>query len=436
MDHDAPEMMTTPDEPVPDPERRGPRVALFGLGTVGTAVAERLLDPAWAAGVVARGQEAPKLVGIADLDLERDRGLRIPDDVSQVTDYHELLDDEVDVVIELIGGSGVASQAVLDAFAAGKSVVTANKDLIARRGRELEEAAREAGRSLRFEAAVLAGVPVLGPLVDELGANEVQSIRGVFNGTTNYILSTMASDAREYVDVLAEAQARGYAEADPVSDVEGWDAAYKLVILSRLAWGGWIDIEQVRRAAPAVGGESADGITGVKRSHMSVAARLGLVLKLVSRAERTGERVQGAVTPMAVKAGSRLGSTADVINFVEIEARPVGRVAMAGPGAGGPATSSAILADVLALGRGDGSTWGILPPADGLELQDDLTGERGWLVIIEGLGEAGLPDAVKELALATTDEGFVSTPSSLLAMTARLGLIDRPLTVYPVLPDA
>ena len=419
-----------------EPARTGPRVALFGLGTVGTAVAAGLLDPAWAAGVEARGHATPKLVGIADLDLETDRGLEIPDDVRQVTDYHELLDDEVDLVIELIGGSGVAGQAVLDAFAADKSVVTANKDLIARRGKELEEAARETGASLRFEAAVLAGVPVLGPLVGELGANRVHEIRGIFNGTTNYILSTMASDARDYADVLAEAQARGYAEADPVSDVEGWDAAYKLVILSRLAWGGWIDIEAVRRGAPAVGGEAADGITGVKRGHMSVAARLGLVLKLVSRAQRSGQRVTGAVTPMAVKADSRLGFTGDVINYVEFQADPVGRVSMAGPGAGGPATSSAILADVLALGAGAGSTWGDLPPADELGLEDDLGGERGWLVVIEGLGEAGFPDAIKELALATTDEGLVTRPISLTAMTGRLGLIERPVILYPVLGDA
>ena len=436
MDHDAPEMTTPASDPVARPERTGPRVALFGLGTVGTAVAAGLLDPAWAAGVAARGQAAPRLVGVADLDLERDRGLDIPADVRQVTDYHELLDDDVDVVIELIGGAGVAGEAVLAAFAAGKSVVTANKDLVARRGRELEDAAREAGVSLRFEAAVLAGVPVLGPLVRELAASEVHRIRGVFNGTTNYILSTMAADARDYADVLAEAQARGYAEADPVSDVEGFDAAYKLALLSRLAWGGWIDVDQVRRSTPAVGGDTTPGITGVKRSHMSVAARLGLVLKLVSRAERVGASVSGAVTPMALKADSRLGSTAGVINYVEFQAQPVGRVSMAGPGAGGPPTSSAILADVLALGRGDGSTWGILPAAEAMELEDDLVGERGWLVVVDGLGEAGFPEAARELALATTDEGFVSKPASLTALTAKLGLFDRPLTVYPVLEDA
>jgi homoserine dehydrogenase len=232
MDHDAQDMTTLPAEP----GSTGPRIALLGLGTVGTAVAQRLLDPAWAAGVAARGHRVPQLVGIADLDLERDRGLAIPSEVRQVADFGELLDDDVDIIIELMGGAGVAGDAVLAAFKAGKSVVTANKDLVARRGRELEDAARMAGVELRFEAAVMAGVPVLGALVGELAASRVDRIRGILNGTTNHILSTMASDAREYDDVLEEAQRRGYAEADPSSDVKGLDAAYKLVLLSRLAW--------------------------------------------------------------------------------------------------------------------------------------------------------------------------------------------------------
>ena len=335
-----------------------------------------------------------------------------------------------------IGGSGVAGEAVLAAFAAGKSVVTANKDLVARRGKELEDAAREAGASLRFEAAVLAGVPVLGPLVGELCAAQVSEVRGIFNGTTNYILSTMAADAREYDDVLREAQARGYAEADPVSDVEGFDAAYKLVLLSRLAWDGWVPIDEIRRSVPVVGADAEDGITGVKRSHLSVAARLGLAIKLVARAERNDEGICGAVTPMAVAAGSPLGATGGVTNDVEITADPVERVSMAGPGAGGPPTSSAILADVLALGMGAGSTWGRLPAAGDMAIEDDLAAERGWRVVVEGMGQAGFPEQVKELALASTDEGFVSKPSSLTALTAKLGLFERALTNYPILSDA
>lgn len=439
MDHDAPEMTTLP----AGRGSTGPRIALLGLGTVGTAVAQRLLDPAWAAGVAARGHRVPQLVGIADLDLERDRGLAIPSEVRQVSDFGELLDDEVDIIIELMGGAGVAGDAVLAAFRAGKSVVTANKDLVARRGRELEDAAREAGVELRFEAAVMAGVPVLGALVGELAASRVDRIRGILNGTTNHILSTMASDAREYDDVLEEAQRRGYAEADPSSDVEGFDAAYKLVLLSRLAWGGWADIDGLRRGIPTIGsslaeGRSAvDGISAIKRSHLGTAARLGLSIKLVARAERlTGAAVRGAVTPMAVAAGSAIGSTHGVTNIVEFTADPAGRVSMAGPGAGGAPTSSAVLADVLALSAGAGSTWGQLPPAGGLEIADDLVGPQGWLVLVEGLGVAGLPDALRQLALASTDEGFVTPPLALSELTARVGLVDRAMSVYPILAEA
>jgi homoserine dehydrogenase len=453
MDHDDAEMTTSePDpepklenepardsepEPQPEPAAAGPRIALLGLGTVGTAVAALLLDPEWQANVAARGHRVPTLAGVADLDLERDRGLDL-DGVRQTTDLHELLEaDDIDIVIELMGGTGVAGEAVLAAFAAGKSVVTANKDLVARRGGELENAAREADAALRFEAAVLAGVPVLGPLVNELGANRFSSLRGIFNGTTNHILSTMASDARDYDDVLREAQARGYAEADPSSDVEGFDAAYKLTILIRLAFGGWTDVDALRRGVPALGGEAATGISGVKRSHLSAAARLGMALKLVARAERdSADRVTGAVTPMAVAQASVLGATGGVTNIIELTADPIGRVAMAGPGAGGPATSSAILADVLALDEGAGSTWGRLPAADDLEVVDDLSLEHGWLVVVEGLGVAGFPDPVKKLALVSTDEGFVTQPISLAALTGRLSLIEQAITIYPVLSDA
>jgi homoserine dehydrogenase len=155
--------------------------------------------------------------------------------------------EDVDIVVELMGGRDAAAQAIERAFAAGKPVVSANKELLARQGRDLEAAARAAGVGLRFEAAVAAGVPVLGPLVWDLGANRVTALRGIVNGTTNHILSTMAAEGREYADVLREAQARGYAEADPSSDVEGLDAAYKLTLLARLAFDGWPDVDSLRR---------------------------------------------------------------------------------------------------------------------------------------------------------------------------------------------
>jgi homoserine dehydrogenase len=290
---------------------------------------------------------------------------------------------------------------------------------------------------LRFEAAVAAGVPVLGPLVWDLGANRVTSLRGILNGTTNHILSTMASDARDYEDVLREAQAAGYAEADPSSDVEGLDGAYKLVLLMRLAFDAWPDVEQLRRDVPSFPQADGAGITGVTRPHLSAAARLGMTIKLVARAERLEDgAISAAASPMAVSAASPLGSTGGVTNLVEFTAEPVGRVTMSGPGAGGPATASAVLADVLVLGTGVASTWEQLPPADAVEVMDDLAAERGWLVCIEGLGAAGLPDRVKDLALATTDEAFVSRPVTLIELSAKLGMLDKPVTLYPVLSDA
>jgi homoserine dehydrogenase len=344
--------------------------------------------------------------------------------------------DDVDIVVELMGGTDTAADAIRAAFAAGKRVVSANKELLAKQGRELEEAARAAGTGLRFEAAVAAGVPVLGPLVWDLGANRVRGLRGIVNGTTNHILSTMALEGRDYADVLGEAQARGYAEADPTSDVEGLDAAYKLTLLARLAFDGWLDVTRLRREVPVLGGDAAPGITAMSRSHMGAAARLGLSLKLVARAERSAEgRVSAAVTPMAVSNASPLGSTHGVTNIVAFDAEPVGRVTMSGPGAGGPSTASAVLADVLVFANSNASTWEQLPPAPAVDVEDDLAGERGWFVTLEGLGPAAFPDALRDMTLASTDEGLVTRPISINQLSSRLGLPDRACTAYPILPD-
>lgn len=423
--------------PPPRPAHARKRVALLGLGTVGSAVAGQLLDEDWRANARARGHVVPRLVGVAVRDTGRARSVDLPANVRVTTDVEALVSaDDVDVVVELMGGTDAAAEAIRRAFTAGKPVVSANKELLARQGPELEAAAREAGVALRFEAAVAAGVPVLGPLVWDLGANRVTALRGIVNGTTNHILSTMTSDAREYADVLQEAQARGYAEADPASDVEALDAAYKLTLLARLAFGRWLDVDALRRSVPSVGSPPRLGITGVTRAHLSAAARLGMVIKLIARAELdSGDRLQAAVTPMALSASSPLGATSGVTNVVDFDARPVGRVTMAGPGAGGPSTSSAVLADVLVLANSNASTWEQLPPAARADVEDDLAGERGWLVTVEGLGAAGFPEAIAELVLVATDEAFVTRPISLAALSSRLALIERPMVLYPILMD-
>lgn len=426
-------MVTPPDRVA----RPGRRIGLLGLGTVGSAVAQQLLDPGWRANAEARGHVPPTLVAVAVRDLARGRLLALPPEVRLGDDVTAVATaDDVDIVVELMGGTDVAATAMLAAFSAGKRVVSANKELLAKQGRVLEEAARAAGTGLRFEAAVAAGVPVLGPLVWDLGANRVRGLRGIINGTTNHILSTMTAEGRDYADVLREAQARGYAEADPASDVEGLDAAYKLTLLARLAFDGWLDVAALRRDVPVVGGDASPGITGVARSHLAAAARLGLAIKLVARAERSSAGpIRAAVTPMAVSSATPLGATQGVTNVVAFDAEPVGRVTMSGPGAGGPATASAVLADVLVFSNSSASTWEQLPPAPAVEVEDDLVGERGWFVTLEGLGPAAFPEALRELTLASTDEGLVTRPMSIAQLTSRLGLPGRASTAYPILAD-
>jgi homoserine dehydrogenase len=273
--------------------------------------------------------------------------------------------------------------------------VTANKHVIAHHGPALEAIARAGDVPLRFEAAVGGGIPVLGPLAADLAANEVGRVRGIVNGTTNYILSAMAGEGRDYADVLADAQARGYAEADPAGDVEGDDAVNKLVILVRLAFGRWIEPSSVARRPPSVLGMGVPGITGVTADALVAAAALGLTIKLLATARRSGDEILAGVLPTALPAGSPLGLTGGVLNRIEIDAEPLGSIGLSGPGAGGAATSSAVLGDLVAIARGLSSTWAGRRPAAAAGQADaafDPTGEgRDWFAFVEGAGDEMRP---------------------------------------------
>jgi homoserine dehydrogenase len=405
---------------------------------VGRAVAERLLDPAWRADVEARGVWAPVLTAIGRRDPGLSLGFATPPDLRVTDDPAGLVTDaSIDVVVELIGGLETAGPLVERALSAGKHVVTANKRLLASRGHQIELAARRSGARLRFEAAVAGGVPVLTPLVLDLAADRIRSVRGIVNGTTNHILSEMAASGRDYTEALRDAQDRGYAEADPSADVEGRDAADKLAILVRLAFGAWPAESAIPTAPPSIGREPAAGITGVTHREVRQSSELGLALKLVARAERDGGGgVHAAATVMAVRKGSTLGSTDGVTNVVEVVGEPVGRVAFSGLGAGGAATSSAVLADLLALGRGDGSTWGPLPPPGSVDVRDDLDGERAWFFVVGGGEEGPLPASIAEMALAASGGGLVTRPLPLATLGQRLGMLGLSATLYPVLADA
>jgi homoserine dehydrogenase len=337
------------------------RVGLLGAGTVGREVARALLGRR--DDLTAADGSPLELTGIAVRDVERARGGGLPGDLLTDAPAHLVASPDTDVIVELMGGDEPARTLIAAALGAGKAVVTANKHVLAHHGEELEGIARRTGAALRFEASVGGGIPVLGPLATDLAGNRITAVRGIVNGTTNYILTAMTEAGRGYGDVLAEAQAAGYAEADPSGDVEGHDAVNKLVILGRLAFGRWLAPAEVTTIGTDGPGAGFPGITGVGAADIDAATAAGLVVKLIAEARREDDAVVAAVLPTAVPAESAFGRTAGVLNRIEIEADPVGTVAFSGPGAGGPATSSAVLGDLIAIARGVGSTWGGLPPA-------------------------------------------------------------------------
>jgi len=359
------------------------RVAVLGAGTVGREVVRALLDHP---GRLCAADGAPfVLAGVACRDLDRARGAGIPAVLLTDAPAHLVADPDTDVIVELMGGDEPARTLLAAALSAGKPVVTANKHVIAHHGAALETIARRGDVALRFEAAVGGGIPVLGPLAADLAANEVTRVRGIVNGTTNYILSAMAGEGRSYADVLAEAQSRGYAEADPAGDVEGDDAVNKLVILARLAFGHWLDPASVGRVPPTTTGAGRPGVTGVTRQELRAAAAMGLTLRLLASARRSVDGVQATVLPTAVPVSGSFGSTVGITNRIEIDADPLGTIGISGPGAGGAATSSAVLGDLVAVGRGLSSTWAGLPPAPAeTTAATQAMGPRAWFAFVAG----------------------------------------------------
>jgi homoserine dehydrogenase len=260
------------------------------------------------------------------------------------TDPAEVVNDpSVEIVVEVMGGLEPARTLILAAIAAGKSVVTANKAVIARHGEEIADAAARQGVYVLIEAAVGGGIPIIEPLKQSLGGNRIQRVSGIINGTTNYILSRMADEGAAYADVLAEAQRLGYAEADPAADVEGGDAADKIAILAGLAYGGAVE----RTAIPT------EGISALQARDVSYADQLGFRVKLLAVAQRLGadsdgtEQLDVRVHPTLVPKDHPLAGVNGVNNAILVEGDPVGRVMFYGPGAGAGPTASAVVADIL-----------------------------------------------------------------------------------------
>ena len=314
-------------------------VALLGGGTVGSQVARLILEQS--DDLAARIGAPLELVGVAVRDASRPRegvpSALITDDATA------LVARGSDIVVEVMGGIEPARTLILQAMAAGSSVVTANKALLAADGATLYAAAAANGVDLYFEASVAGAIPLLRPLRESLAGDRVVKVLGIVNGTTNFILSKMDEEGADYAEVLAEAQRLGYAEADPTADVGGLDAAAKAAILAELAFHTRVTFDDV----------SCEGITGVTAADVAAARDMGFVIKLLAVAERTedGRGVIVRVHPTMVPRSHPLASVRDAFNAVFIEAESAGEMMFYGRGAGGAPTASAILGDVVAVAR-------------------------------------------------------------------------------------
>ena len=415
------------------------RVAVLGAGTVGGSVVRAFLErpdklaPFDGARLV--------LAGVAVRDMAKARARGIPPGLLADAPAHLVADPEIDIIVELMGGDEPARTLIAAALGAGKSVVTANKHVIAHHGPELEAIARRSGGALRFEAAVGGGIPILSPLAADLAANTVSRVRGIVNGTTNFILTAMGELGQPYDEVLAEAQANGYAEADPRGDVEGDDAANKVVLLARLAFGRWVDPASVLRTPPSVRGWGRPGITGVTSAEMEGAGFLGLAMKLLAVAQPSSvDRIEATVLPTAVPANGALGGTDGVLNRIEVRGDPIGNVSFSGPGAGGDATSSAVIGDLLAIARRCGSTWAGLAPAGETpvvaNVADPFAVARPWFAFLPGISPEGV-ELGETAAIEEIEGGTVVRTGPLPLERARTAIAPHlpdgvDVTLYPV----
>ncbi len=317
------------------------RVGLAGLGTVGAGVAKILATHAET--IAARAGRPIVVSAVSARNRDRDRGFDLSAYAWEDDPVALAGRADVDVFVEVIGGSdGPAKAACERALTAGTHVVTANKALLAHHGEALAGAAEAAGLALRFEAAAAGGIPIVKALGEGLAANGVSRVYGVLNGTCNFILTEMARTGRDYAEVLAEAQAKGYAEADPSFDVGGIDAAHKLALLAAIAFGARIDFA----------GVAVEGIERVSLLDIRSAGELGYRVKLLGVARRTESGLERAVRPCLVRADSAIGQLSGVTNAVVVEGDFVGETVYEGPGAGEGPTASAVVADLIDIARG------------------------------------------------------------------------------------
>ena len=315
------------------------QVGLLGCGTVGTGVAKLLIDNQQLIG--ARLGAISNLKRVADIDIEADRGIQFNKGVL-TTDADSVVNDpDIDIIIEMIGGEGIAKELILKAIENGKQVITANKALLASQGNELFKAAAEKGVDLAFEAAVGGCMPIIKAMRESLVANRIQSMIGILNGTCNYILTKITEERSAFGDALTESQARGYAEADPTLDVEGIDTAHKIAILTALAYGMEINLPEVY----------IEGITKITPLDVEFAEHFGYRIKLLAISKNHGDKIEARVHPTMIPFDNLLSNVSGTVNAVMVSGDAVGDIMLYGRGAGMMPTASAVISDVVDIAR-------------------------------------------------------------------------------------
>jgi homoserine dehydrogenase len=320
------------------------RVGLLGCGHVGAAVARMLHENSGE--IERRAGRRIEVSRVAVRDVAKDRSVPVSPDLFTDDAAGVVRDPDIDVVVEVMGGLEPTRSLLLDAFDAGKPVVTANKELLAAQGKELFDAAAKAGVELLYEAAVGGGIPLIRPLREHLAGDRIVRFMGIVNGTTNYILTRMTEDGASLAEAVAEAQSLGYAEADPTADVGGFDAAAKAAILATIAYDVPVGVADVHR----------EGIENVSAADIGFARQLGFVVKLLAVAEAVGEEVSVRVYPAMIPADHPLASVRESFNAVFIEGQRVGPLMLYGRGAGGDPTATSVVGDIIDIARsfGDG----------------------------------------------------------------------------------
>jgi homoserine dehydrogenase len=327
-------------------------IGIIGFGTVGSGTVKLLQQNAE---LLRRRVGVPlRIVKVADLDLERDRGVSLPREILTADGFQVTRRPDVHIVCELVGGKSAALEFLHDAIRQGKSVVTANKALLAEHGAEIGKAAAGAGVDIGFEASVGGGIPIIRAMREGLAANRIQEIYGIINGTCNYILSRMTNEGKEYPEVLVEAQSIGLAEADPSFDVDGVDSAHKLAILVWLATGGSIPLENIY----------VEGIRHVSSQDIVFAREFGYTIKLLAIAKERGNGIEVHVHPTMIPSDHLLATVGGAYNAIFVKGDFVGSSMYYGQGAGKLPTASAVVSDVIEIARNlEKGVSGRIPPS-------------------------------------------------------------------------